>query len=82
MKFLQVNSTNTYLHTYARTSVRISKFTFGTQYVNLKHTVFHSNFTSLIWQVQINVVLMYTCSILIEHNILQLVNYNFSNIFN
>ena len=52
------------------TKVRISKFTFGTQYVKLKIcTVFHSNFTSLTWQVQIHVVLMYTCSILIEHNI-------------
>ena len=33
------------------------------------NVVFHSNFTSLTWQVQIHVVLMYTCSILIEHNI-------------
>ena len=70
MKFLKVNSTNTYyIHMHVRTSVRISKFTFSTRYVNLKHTVFHSNFTSLTWQVQIHVVLMYTCSILIEHNI-------------
>ena len=69
MKFLQVHIANTYVHTYVPTSsVRISKFTFSTRYVNLKHTVFHSNFTSLTWQVQL-IVLMYTCSILIEHNI-------------
>ena len=84
-----MNSTNTYLHT--RTSVRISKFTFGTQYVTLKHTVFQSNFTSLTWQVQIHVVLMYTCSILmytcsilIEHNITagQIIVHTTLNIFN
>ena len=67
---LQAPSTNTYLHTYVCTNVKISKFTLGTQYVKLKIcTVFHSNFTSLTSQVQIHVVLMYTCSILIEHNI-------------
>ena len=55
---------------HVRTSVRISKITFGTQYIKLKTcTVFHSNFTSLTYQVQIHVVLMYTCSILIEHHI-------------
>ena len=70
MKFLQVHSTNTYVLTYVCTKGRISKFTFGTQYVKLKTcTVFHSNFTSLTSQVQIHVVLMYTCSVLIEHNI-------------
>ena len=67
---LQAPSTNTYLHTYVCTNVKISKFTFGTQYVKLKTcTVFHNNFTSPTSQVQIHVVLMYTCSILIEHDI-------------
>ena len=68
MKFLQVHSTNIYICT----SIKISKFTFGTLYVKFKFktsTVFHINFILLTWQVQIHVVLMYTCSILIEHNI-------------
>ena len=69
---------------HVRTSVRISKFTFGTRYVNLKHTVFYSNFTSLTWLVQIHVVLMYTCSILIEHNITagEIIVHTTLNIFN
>ena len=69
---------------HVRTSVRISKLTFGTQHVNLKHTVFHSNFISLTWQVQIHVVLMYTCSILIEHNITagQIIVHTTLNIYN
>ena len=81
MKFLQVHSTNTYICT----TFRILKFTFGTLYVKFKTCkAFQSNFTSLTWQVQIHVVLMYTCSILIEHNITasQLQTYNFANIFN